>query len=58
LYHFAYTTCSIEADAERLQRVCRAKIIVPVMAAAFFEKISFAVLPNQMIVELVQVSDT
>jgi len=37
-----------------LQRVCRAKIIVPVVEAAFFEKISFAVLPNRMIIELVQ----
>jgi len=55
LYHFAYATSSIEADTERLRRECKAKILVPVMEAAFFEKISFAVLPNQLIVELVQV---
>jgi hypothetical protein len=58
LYHFAYASCSIEADTERLRRESQAKIIVPVMGAALFEKISFAVLPNQLIVELVQVNKT
>ena len=56
LYHFAYATYSIDADVERLQRLCGAKVIVPVMDAVFFAKISFVVLPNQLIVELVQMN--
>jgi len=38
IYHFAYATCSIETDTERLQREYKAKIIMPVMGAIFLKK--------------------
>lgn len=54
LYHMAYQTRNIEYDADVLREECRAKIIVPIMPAVFFEKICFAMLPNMLLIELVQ----
>ncbi len=53
-YHFAYETKDIESDLKYFTEELRAKVIVPVTKARYFEKICFMVLPNMMIVELVQ----
>lgn len=53
-YHFAYETNNIEKDLEDFVNNKGAKIIVPITSATYFEKICFVLLPNMMIVELVQ----
>lgn len=53
-YHFAYETKNIEKDLEDYINNNRAKIIVPITTATYFEKICFILLPNMMLVELVQ----
>lgn len=53
-YHIAYETNNIEEDLRDFIENKRAKIIVPITKATYFEKICFVVLPNMMVVELVQ----
>lgn len=53
LYHIAYETCNIEENLEIFIKK-KAKIIVPITKATYFEKICFVLLPNMLIVELVQ----
>lgn len=53
-YHFAYETSDIEKDLEILCKETKAMVIVPITVAVYFEKICFVMLPNMMIVELVQ----
>ena len=53
-YHIAYETSDIENDLKEFVEVKKAKVIVPITPAKYFEKICFMVLPNMMIVELVQ----
>ena len=53
-YHIAYETKNIEQDLENFVHKQKAKIIVPITKATYFEKICFVLLPNMMIVELVQ----
>ncbi len=53
-YHFAYETKNIENDLMNFVKNKNAKIIVPITKATYFEKICFLLLPNMMIVELVQ----
>ncbi len=53
-YHFAYETTDIHKDLERFVCDFKAKIIIPITKATFFENICFMVLPNMMIVELVE----
>ena len=47
-------TENIEKDVQDFVTNKGARIIVPVTEASFFEKICFMVMPNMMIVELVQ----
>ena len=53
-YHFAYETQNIEEDLKDFIENKRAKVIVPITNATYFEKICFMVMPNMMIIELVQ----
>ncbi len=53
-YHFTYETKDIEKDLERFVSESRAKVIVPITTAKYFDKICFLMLPNMMMVELVQ----
>lgn len=53
-YHLAYISQDIEYDCARLLQDCRAKILVPVMCAAFFERICFLMLPGMLLVELLE----
>lgn len=53
-YHYAYETDDIERDCDIFISQHRAKIIVPITTATYFEKICFMMLPNMMIVELVK----
>lgn len=56
-YHIAYETKNIEEDLKDFIENKRAKVIVPITEATYFEKICFMVLPNTMIVELVQLRE-
>ena len=53
-YHIAYETNDIEKDLEKFISEKKAKVIVPITKATYFEKICFMMFPNMMIVELVQ----
>ena len=53
-YHFAYTTNNIEQDTENFVQELNAFVITPPHQSTYFEKICFMMLPNQMIIELVQ----
>lgn len=53
-YHIAYETNNIEEDLKDFVETKKAKVVVPITTATYFEKICFMVLPNMMIVELVQ----
>lgn len=55
-YHFAYETENIEKDLEYFVKEKKAKIIVPITKATYFEKICFVMLRNMMIIELVQIN--
>ena len=54
-YHFAYETKNIKKDMENFVKNYNAKVIVPITTATYFDKICFLLLPNMMIIELVQV---
>lgn len=54
LYHLAYETDDMTADCERLTSRHGAKIIVPPTPADYFRRICFLMLPNLLLVELVQ----
>jgi hypothetical protein len=56
-YHVAYETKNIEEDLKKCVEIMRAKVIVPITVATYFKKICFMVLPNMMIVELVQLKE-
>lgn len=53
-YHFAYETKNIEDDFNDFITDKKARVIVPVVKAEYFDKICFLLLPNMMLVELVQ----
>ena len=53
-YHIAYETKNIEDNLKDFIENQKAKVIVPITKATYFEKICFMVLPNMMIIELVQ----
>ncbi|MBO5738834.1 VOC family protein [bacterium] len=53
-YHIAYETKNIEQDLENFINKQKARVIVPITKAVYFEKICFILLPNMMLVELVQ----
>ena len=53
-YHFAYATKNIEKDADFLVKEKAAKMIVPLTRADYFSRICFFMLPNMMMVELVE----
>ena len=53
-YHIAYETTNIENDLDFFIKNQNARVIVPVTKATYFDKICFMLLPNMMIVELVQ----
>ncbi len=53
-YHFAYATDNIERSRDELAAKHGAKVIVPVTAAEYFKKVCFLMLPNMMMIELVQ----
>lgn len=53
-YHFSYVVEAIEPVLETLVREQRAKVVVPVTAAAYFQRICFVMLPNMLLVELVE----
>lgn len=54
VYHFAYETKDIESSAQALVKGSGARIIVPPTEARYFRKICFLMLPNMLLVELVQ----
>ena len=56
-YHIAYETKNIEKDLKIFIENNKAKIIVPITGATYFEKICFVLLPNMMIVEFVQLRE-
>ena len=56
-YHIAYETQNIEKDLKDFIENKRAKVIIPITEATYFEKICFIVMPNMMIVELVQLKE-
>ena len=53
-YHFAYITNNIEKDTDMFVQQHNAFVIIPPYSSTYFEKICFMMLPNQMIIELVQ----
>lgn len=53
-YHLAYESENIEQDIEMLANELKAKVIVPVTPAAYFERICFLMLPCQTMIELVE----
>lgn len=53
-YHFAYETEDMDADVAFLSQEKKARIIVPVTVADYFERICFLMLPNMMMIELVE----
>ena len=55
-YHFAYEVRDIEAELEKILSIGQAKVIVPICEAVFFKKICFVMLPNMMLIELVQLN--
>ena len=56
-YHFAYETKNIEEDLKDFVEYKKAKIIVPITKASYFEKLCFVLLPNMMIIELVELKE-
>lgn len=53
-YHLAYKTNDIQKDLDEFIKETRAKLIVPIKNAAYFDKICFLMLPNMTLIELVQ----
>ena len=53
-YHFSYVVEAIEPVLEALVREQRAKVVVPVTTAVYFQRICFVMLPNMMLIELVE----
>lgn len=53
-YHIAYETSNIEKDLDDFIKNYNARVIVPTTNSTYFDKICFILLPNMMIVELVQ----
>ena len=56
-YHIAYETKNIEKDLENFVNNQKARVVVPITKAEYFEKICFMLLPNMMLVELVQLKE-
>ncbi len=56
-YHIAYETKNIEKDLKIFIEEKRAKVIVPITEATYFDKICFMVMPNMMLIELVQLKE-
>lgn len=56
-YHIAYETKNIEKDLENFVNNQKARMVVPITTATYFEKICFILLPNMMLVELVQLKE-
>ncbi len=56
-YHIAYETQNIENDLKDFVENKKAKILVPITKATYFDKICFMVLPNMSMVELVQLKE-
>ena len=54
LYHFAYATDDIEAALAAITADGRAKIISPLTGGAYFSRLCFVMLPNMMLIELVE----
>lgn len=57
-YHIAYETKNIEVDLKDFIENKKAKVIVPITKATYFEKICFMIMPNMMIIELVQLKES
>lgn len=53
-YHFSYEVPDMEEALGMVLRLERAKVVVPVTTATYFHKICFVMLPNMLLVELVQ----
>jgi len=56
-YHMAYQTENIESDVKDFTTNRGARIIIPITEATYFKKICFMVMPNMMIVELIQLKE-
>ena len=54
IYHFSYETTDIDAALKALAERTGAKVIVPVTEASYFHRVCFVMLPNMLLVELVQ----
>lgn len=57
LYHFAYAVDNLEESLEKLLRLERAKIVTPITPANMFTRVCFVMLPNMMLVELLELSE-
>ena len=57
-YHFAYAVPDVDKALERLLALCRAKVIVPANEGVYFKRICFVMLPNMMLVELIEPRQT
>ena len=53
-YHLAYASTDIEADCATLATQHRAKVIVPLTPAVYFARVCFLILPNMLMIELVE----
>lgn len=54
IYHFAYAVGDIDAAVSDLTRRAGARVIVPATGAVCFKKICFLMLPNMLMIEMVQ----
>ncbi len=53
-YHFSYHVPDIEQALGMVLGIEHAKVVVPVTSATYFKKICFVMLPNMLLVELVE----
>ena len=53
-YHFAYEVAKIEQACADVLHKAGAKLVTPITSAVVFSKLCFVMLPNMMLIELVQ----
>lgn len=59
LYHIAYKSCDIESDLSKLTNRNKGGglMIKPITNATYFAKICFVMMPNSLLIELVETKD-
>ena len=53
-YHYAYETDCIEDDFKELTEKERCIVISPIKEAVYYKKVAFCMIPNMLMIELVQ----